>query len=183
MSAAPSRACENIAPIVWNRSGAARRAIGQAYRRWCLVEFASEVDAATAMIEFQQAMADVNKGQPQDAAILFRIGLPLGGDLIVARQAFRCGGTRRLAGGDTIGRRAFWSIAVAAIDAPLALPDPLWDAPHLSLSLNNRDFGFAESSSSFRVSKVPRSCGTTSRYPGSSKSAQQHMRQKARPNE
>jgi class 3 adenylate cyclase/TolB-like protein len=47
-----------------------------------LVEFASAVDALSAAIEFQQAMAEANRDQPEDAAIVFRIGLHLG-DLIV----------------------------------------------------------------------------------------------------
>jgi adenylate cyclase len=47
-----------------------------------LVEFPSAVDALGAAIEFQQAMSDVNAGQPDDTAIVFRIGLHLG-DLIV----------------------------------------------------------------------------------------------------
>src|SRR6185437_5363190 len=47
-----------------------------------LVEFASAVDAVGAAIEFQQSMAEANRDQPADAAIVFRIGLHLG-DLIV----------------------------------------------------------------------------------------------------
>src|SRR4030081_3538951 len=47
-----------------------------------LVEFASAVDALGAAIEFQQAMAEANREQPEDTAIVFRIGLHLG-DLIV----------------------------------------------------------------------------------------------------
>jgi len=47
-----------------------------------LVEFASAVDALSAAIEFQQAMADANRDQPADTALVFRIGLHLG-DLIV----------------------------------------------------------------------------------------------------
>ena len=47
-----------------------------------LVEFASAVDALKAALEFQQAMAAANDGQPADTAIVFRIGLHLG-DLIV----------------------------------------------------------------------------------------------------
>ena len=47
-----------------------------------LVEFASAVDALSAAIEFQQAMAEANRGQPEDTALVFRIGLHLG-DLIV----------------------------------------------------------------------------------------------------
>jgi TolB-like protein/class 3 adenylate cyclase len=47
-----------------------------------LVEFASAVDALGAAIEFQQAMANANREQPEDTTIVFRIGLHLG-DLIV----------------------------------------------------------------------------------------------------
>jgi TolB-like protein/class 3 adenylate cyclase/tetratricopeptide (TPR) repeat protein len=47
-----------------------------------LVEFPSAVDALSATIEFQQAMAEANLGQSADIAIVFRIGLHLG-DLIV----------------------------------------------------------------------------------------------------
>ena len=47
-----------------------------------LVEFASAVDALSAAIEFQQAMAEANTSEPADAAIVFRMGLHLG-DLIV----------------------------------------------------------------------------------------------------
>ena len=47
-----------------------------------LIEFTSAVDALTAAIEFQQAMAEANRGQPEDTAILFRVGLHLG-DVIV----------------------------------------------------------------------------------------------------
>src|SRR5215475_9537604 len=47
-----------------------------------LVEFASAVDALSAVIEFQQAMAEANSDQPADTALVFRMGLHLG-DLIV----------------------------------------------------------------------------------------------------
>src|ERR1700722_3993157 len=47
-----------------------------------LAEFPSAVDALGAAIEFQQAMAEANQNQPEDTAIVFRIGLHLG-DLIV----------------------------------------------------------------------------------------------------
>ena len=46
-----------------------------------LVEFASAVDALSAAIQFQQAMAEA-QDQPEDTRIVFRIGLHLG-DLIV----------------------------------------------------------------------------------------------------
>jgi adenylate cyclase len=47
-----------------------------------LVEFTSAVDAVSAAIEFQQAMAEANWDRPENTAIVFRIGLHLG-DLIV----------------------------------------------------------------------------------------------------
>jgi adenylate cyclase len=47
-----------------------------------LVEFPSAVDALSAAIEFQQAMAEANRDQREDMRIVFRIGLHLG-DLIV----------------------------------------------------------------------------------------------------
>src|SRR5215831_16023867 len=47
-----------------------------------LVEFASAVDALSAAIEFQQAVADTNQTPPETECILFRVGLHLG-DLIV----------------------------------------------------------------------------------------------------
>ena len=47
-----------------------------------LAEFGSAVEALSAAIEFQQAMAEAHRDQPEDRAILFRIGLHLG-DLIV----------------------------------------------------------------------------------------------------
>ena len=43
-----------------------------------LIEFASAVDALAAAIEFQQAMVEANRDQPDDKAIVFRIGLHLG---------------------------------------------------------------------------------------------------------
>jgi adenylate cyclase len=47
-----------------------------------LAEFRSAVDALDAAIEFQQAMLEANRDQPDDRRIVFRIGLHLG-DLIV----------------------------------------------------------------------------------------------------
>jgi len=47
-----------------------------------LVEFGSAVDAMSAAIEFQQAMAEANADQPVDTALVFRMGMHLG-DLIV----------------------------------------------------------------------------------------------------
>src|SRR5215510_13187299 len=47
-----------------------------------LIEFASAVDALSAAIEFQQAIAEANGDQSADTALVFRMGLHLG-DLIV----------------------------------------------------------------------------------------------------
>jgi TolB-like protein/class 3 adenylate cyclase len=47
-----------------------------------LVEFPSAVDALGAAIEFQQAMEEANRDQPEETRLVFRIGLHLG-DLIV----------------------------------------------------------------------------------------------------
>jgi adenylate cyclase len=47
-----------------------------------LVDFASAVDALSAAIEFQQAMAEADGDQPAETALVFRMGLHLG-DLIV----------------------------------------------------------------------------------------------------
>jgi adenylate cyclase len=51
-------------------------------RDGALVEFASAVEALGAAIEFQQVMAEANRDQPQDNAIVFRIGLHLGGLIV-----------------------------------------------------------------------------------------------------
>ena len=47
-----------------------------------LIEFASAVDALAAAVDFQQAMIDANHDEPEDKAIVFRLGLHLG-DVIV----------------------------------------------------------------------------------------------------
>lgn len=41
-------------------------------------EFPSAAEALGAAIEFQQAVADANRGQPEDTAVVFRLGLHLG---------------------------------------------------------------------------------------------------------
>lgn len=69
---------KRLAPAVARHGGRVIRLKGDGG----LVEFASAVDALTAAIEFQQAMAEANRGQPEDTAILFRVGLHLG-DVIV----------------------------------------------------------------------------------------------------
>jgi len=47
-----------------------------------LIEFASAVDALSAAVEFQQAMADANRDLAADAALVFRMGLHLGDVLV-----------------------------------------------------------------------------------------------------
>src|SRR5215510_11783966 len=69
---------QRLAAAVARRGGRVIRLKGDG----ALVEFASEVDALAAAIEFQQAMIEANRGQPDDQAIVFRIGLHLG-DVIV----------------------------------------------------------------------------------------------------
>src|SRR5262252_4134509 len=69
---------QQLAPAVARRGGRVIRLKGDG----ALVEFASAVDALAAAIEFQQAMIEANRGQPDDQAIVFRIGLHLG-DVVV----------------------------------------------------------------------------------------------------
>src|SRR5215510_8566825 len=69
---------QRLAPAVARGGGRVIRLKGDG----ALVEFASAVDALAAAIEFQQAMIEANRGQPDDQAVVFRIGLHLG-DVIV----------------------------------------------------------------------------------------------------
>src|SRR5262245_1058607 len=69
---------EHLDPVLVKYGGRLGKLTGDG----ALVEFASAVDALSAAIEFQQAMAEVNADQPADAALVFRMGLHLG-DLIV----------------------------------------------------------------------------------------------------
>jgi adenylate cyclase len=69
---------ERLEPILARHGGRLVKLTGDG----ALVEFASAVDALGAAIEFQQAMADANRNQPEDSRIVFRVGLHLG-DLIV----------------------------------------------------------------------------------------------------
>ena len=73
---------QRLAPAVARHGGRVIRLKGDGG----LVEFASAVDALSAAIEFQQAMAEANVGQPEDTVILFRVGLHLG-DVIVDDNA------------------------------------------------------------------------------------------------
>jgi adenylate cyclase len=72
---------QRLAPAASRRGGRVVRLKGDG----SLVEFASAVDALAAALEFQQAMIEANRGQPDDKAIVFRIGLHLG-DIIVERD-------------------------------------------------------------------------------------------------
>jgi TolB-like protein/tetratricopeptide (TPR) repeat protein len=67
-----------LAPAIERRGGRVIRLKGDG----ALIEFASAVDALAAAIEFQQAVAEANRGQPEDDAIVFRVGIHLG-DVIV----------------------------------------------------------------------------------------------------
>src|SRR5712672_1122261 len=69
---------ERFEPTVARHGGRLVKVTGDG----ALAEFPSAVDALGAAIEFQQAMAEANRDQPQDNVIVFRIGLHLG-DLIV----------------------------------------------------------------------------------------------------
>src|SRR5215216_3166607 len=69
---------EHLNPVLAKYGGRLVKLTGDG----ALVEFASAVDALSAAIEFQQAMAEANSGLPTDAALVFRMGLHLG-DLIV----------------------------------------------------------------------------------------------------
>src|SRR5215475_15865006 len=69
---------ERLDPVLAKYSGRLVKLTGDG----ALVEFASAVDALSAAIEFQQAMAEANRDQPADTALAFRMGLHLG-DLIV----------------------------------------------------------------------------------------------------
>ena len=69
---------EHLDPVLAKYGGRLVKLTGDG----ALVEFASAVDALSAAIEFQQAMAEANRDQPADTALVFRMGLHLG-DLIV----------------------------------------------------------------------------------------------------
>jgi class 3 adenylate cyclase len=69
---------EHLDPVLVKYGGRLVKLTGDG----ALVEFASAVDALSAAVEFQQAMAEVNSGLPTDTALVFRMGLHLG-DLIV----------------------------------------------------------------------------------------------------
>jgi adenylate cyclase len=69
---------EHLDPVLAKYGGRLVKLTGDG----ALVEFASAVDALSAAIEFQQAMAEANADQSADTALVFRMGLHLG-DLIV----------------------------------------------------------------------------------------------------
>ncbi|QQS11526.1 MAG: tetratricopeptide repeat protein [Rhodospirillales bacterium] len=69
---------ERLEPVVARHGGRIVKLTGDG----ALVEFGSAVDAVSAAVAFQQTMAEANAEAPEDAAIVFRIGVHLG-DLIV----------------------------------------------------------------------------------------------------
>jgi TolB-like protein/class 3 adenylate cyclase/Tfp pilus assembly protein PilF len=72
-----SHVTERLEPTLARHGGRLVKLTGDG----ALVEFVSAVGALGAAVEFQQAMAEANRGQPADAAMVFRIGVHLG-DLI-----------------------------------------------------------------------------------------------------
>jgi adenylate cyclase len=69
---------QRLAPAATRRGGRVIRLMGDG----SLIEFASAVDALAAAINFQQIMIEANRDQPDDTAIVFRIGLHLGDVLV-----------------------------------------------------------------------------------------------------
>src|SRR5262245_9543332 len=69
---------EHLNPVLTKYGGRLVKLTGDG----ALIEFASAVDALSAAIEFQQAMAEANRDRHADTALVFRVGLHLG-DLIV----------------------------------------------------------------------------------------------------
>jgi adenylate cyclase len=69
---------ERLEPVLTKYGGRLVKLTGDG----ALVEFASAVDALSAAIEFQQAIAEANGDQPAEGQLVFRMGLHLG-DLIV----------------------------------------------------------------------------------------------------
>ena len=62
---------ERLEPVLARHGGRLVKLTGDG----ALIEFASAVDALGAAIEFQQAMKEANREQPEDTRIVFRIGL------------------------------------------------------------------------------------------------------------
>jgi adenylate cyclase len=69
---------EHLDPVLGKYGGRVVKLTGDG----ALVEFASAVDALSAAIECQQAIAEANRDRPADTALVFRMGVHLG-DLIV----------------------------------------------------------------------------------------------------
>jgi TolB-like protein/class 3 adenylate cyclase/tetratricopeptide (TPR) repeat protein len=78
LAALRAHRAERIEPALMRNGGRVVKLAGDG----TLVEFGSAVDALRATIEFQQAVAEANDGQPESSRIVFRVGLHLG-DLIV----------------------------------------------------------------------------------------------------
>ena len=69
---------ECIEPAIAAHNGRLFKTMGDGF----LVEFASVVEAVECAVEFQNAMAERNKAEPDDAKILFRVGINLG-DVVI----------------------------------------------------------------------------------------------------
>ena len=114
-----------------------------------LIDFASAVDALSAAIEFQQAVADANQARPEVERVVFRVGLHLG-DLIVEDDDLYGDGvnvaarleTEASPGGITISRNVHEAVAgrlkavfhdrgdllLKNIDRPIRAFSVSWDA-------------------------------------------------------
>lgn len=73
-----SHMAERFEPTLAHHGGRVVKLTGDG----ALVEFPSAVGAVGAAVEFQQAMAEANRAEPADTAIVFRIGVHMG-DVIV----------------------------------------------------------------------------------------------------
>src|SRR5882672_125482 len=65
---------ERLGPAVARHGGCLVKSADDRAR----AEFPSAAEALGAAIEFQQAVADANRGEPEDTAVVFRLGLHLG---------------------------------------------------------------------------------------------------------
>jgi len=74
---------ERLEPVLARRGGRIVKLTGDG----ALIEFASAVEALSAVIEFQQAMAESEADRPEAERLIFRIGLHLG-DVMVDGDDF-----------------------------------------------------------------------------------------------
>jgi len=75
---------ERLAPAIARHGGRVIRLKGDGG----LIEFASAVDALAAAIEFQQAIAEANRSEPEERVIVFRAGLHLGYVIVAGNDIY-----------------------------------------------------------------------------------------------